>query len=279
MTSGNDGRTGAEAYGSPRVDAFARDPAATGEDPRAGEVMPIGGYRVHSVASEALAHQLLAACSRREKIQVFFANTNFVVKCRQLRPRLQSSSVRVVNDGIGMDLAALLIHRRRFAVNLNGTDFVPDLCRRSPRPLRFFLLGSAPGVAERAARHLVDVLGQQVTGICDGYAQYAEAGDGLVQRINDSGADVVLVAFGNPRQEAWILDHRAAVSVPVMLGVGALLDFLSGNAKRAPDWVRSCRLEWFYRLSREPKRLLRRYTLDLLLFFWVCLRAGKRTEI
>ncbi|HEX7802848.1 MAG TPA: WecB/TagA/CpsF family glycosyltransferase [Pseudoxanthomonas sp.] len=229
------------------------------------------------MARERLAEDLLEALDSGHKRQVFFANTNFVVQCRPLRARLQASSVYVVNDGIGMDLASLLIHRRRFAENLNGTDFIPYLCTQRARPLRFFLLGSQPGVAVRAARHLVEKLGQQVVGTCDGYAEFAKAGEGLVERINASGAEVVLVAFGNPRQEAWVLDHCAACDAPVMFGVGALLDFLSGNARRAPAWVRTLHLEWLFRLCLEPRRLLKRYSWDMIGFFWICLRAGKQS--
>jgi beta-1,4-glucosyltransferase len=237
----------------------------------------LGGYRVQSITRERLAEDLLEALDSGRKRQVFFANTNFVMQCRPLRTRLQAPSVCVVNDGIGMDLASLLIHRRRFAENLNGTDFIPYLCTQRTRPLRFFLLGSKPGVAQQAARHLVEKLGQQVVGTCDGYGEYAEAGDGLVEKINASGAEVVLVAFGNPRQEAWILDHCAACDAPAMFGIGALLDFLSGNARRAPSWVRTLHLEWLFRLGLEPRRLLKRYTWDMIGFFWICLRAGKQS--
>jgi beta-1,4-glucosyltransferase len=238
--------------------------------------LALGGYRVHSMAREVLAREVLAACDGGGRRQVFFANTNFVVQCRALRPRLLAPSVRVVNDGIGMDLAALLVHRRRFAENLNGTDFIPYLCTRSPRPLRLFLLGSAPGVAERAGRYLAEALGQHVVGTCDGYGEFAAAGDELVARINAARPDIVLVAFGNPRQEQWILDQADALHVPVLFGIGALLDFLAGKAVRAPEWVRRLHLEWLYRLVREPRRLLRRYSLDLLVFFGICLRAGTR---
>ncbi len=240
------------------------------------QVTWLGGYRVHSITREYLAEELLEALESGRKRQVFFANTNFVVECQPLRARLQAPSVRVVNDGIGMDLASWLIHGRRFAENLNGTDFIPYLCTQRLRPLRFFLLGSRPGVAMLAARQLVEKLGQQVVGTCDGYAEYAKAGDGLVDRINASGAEVVLVAFGNPRQEGWILDHCAACNAPAMFGVGALLDFLSGNARRAPSWVRALHLEWLFRLSLEPRRLLKRYTWDMIRFFWICLRDGKQ---
>lgn len=247
--------------------AVVRPDAGEGQAPLA-----LGGYAVHSLAREVLAREVLAACEGGGKRQVFFANTNFVVQCRPLRARLRARSVRIVNDGIGMDLAALLVHRRRFAENLNGTDFLPYLCTQAPRPLRFFLLGAAPGVAGRAGRHLAATLGQTVAGTCDGFGEFAAAGEALVARINAARPDIVLVAFGNPRQEAWILDHCDALDAPVLFGVGALLDFLSGSAVRAPEWVRRWHLEWLYRLTREPRRLLKRYTLDLCVFFWICLR-------
>ncbi len=244
--------------------------------PELTQALALGGYRVQSLSRERLAARLLEACASGEKSQIFFANTNFVVQCQALRNKLRAPSVCVVNDGIGMDLAALLIYRRRFAENLNGTDFIPYLCATSARPLRFFLLGGRPGVAAQAARHLREALGQEVVGTCDGYAEFADAGDGLLRRIDESNAEIVLVAFGNPKQEAWILEHCHGVRAPVMFGIGALLDFLSGNARRAPVWMRTLHLEWLFRLLLEPRRLLKRYTWDLLRFFRICLRAAAR---
>ncbi|ANQ85397.1 WecB/TagA/CpsF family glycosyltransferase [Azoarcus olearius] len=237
----------------------------------------LGGFRIRSVTGDDFADELLRHCEARERRRVVFANTNFIVQCRGLRRRLARGSVCVVNDGIGVDLAALLVHGRRFADNLAGSDFIPKLCERSPRPLRFFLLGSRPGVAMRAGQRLVEEYGQEVVGCCDGYDGFAalrESGQ-LAERINESGADVVLVAFGNPMQEQWMLDHDEAIEAPLMFGVGALLDFLAGEAKRAPEWVRRARLEWLYRLAREPRRLLRRYTLDIVTFLSICLLAGR----
>lgn len=229
-----------------------------------------------STTQEAFALELFHALAARQARRVFFANTNFIVKCQALRKRMREPSVRIVNDGIGMDLAARLIHGRRFAGNLNGTDLIPYLCRESAQPLKFFLLGGRPGVGKTAAVTLTDTLGQQVVGMCDGYGEFAAAGEGLAERVNRSGADVVLVAFGNPLQERWILDHSHELSVPLVFGVGALLDFLSGTAKRAPAWVRHLHMEWMYRLLNEPRRLLKRYSWDLLVFFRTCLRAGKQ---
>lgn len=237
----------------------------------------LGGFRILRTTADRFADELLAAGERGEKRRVLIANTNFIVQCRRLLPAMARPSVRIVNDGIGLDIAAWLVHRRRFAENLNGTDFIPRLCRRSRRPLRFFLLGARPGVAERAARRLAVDYGQPVVGWCDGYGEFAAASarGELAARINACRADVVLVAFGNPLQEQWILDNDEAIEAPLMFGVGALFDFLAGEVRRAPGWVRRARLEWLFRLCQEPRRLMRRYTVDIVAFLSICLAAGK----
>ncbi|MDC8747661.1 WecB/TagA/CpsF family glycosyltransferase [Xanthomonas campestris] len=260
-------------HGQPAGVETATVSAAT---PAQGVVIPLGGFPVLSTTQEAFALDLFHALAVHQPRRVFFANTNFIVQCQALRGRMQAPAVRIVNDGIGMDLAARLIHGRRFAGNLNGTDLIPYLCREATQPLKFFLLGGRPGVGKTAAATLTGTLGQQVVGMCDGYGEFAAAGEGLAERINRSGADVLLVAFGNPLQERWILDHSEALQVPLAFGVGALLDFLSGTAKRAPNWVRRLHMEWMYRLLNEPRRLLKRYSWDLLVFFRTCLRAGKQ---
>ena len=80
-------------------------------------------------------------------------------------------------------------------------------------------------------------------------------------KILASRADVLLVAMGNPRQEFWLADHLPSTGCRLGIGVGGLFDFLSGDVARAPVWVRAARLEWCYRLMREPRRLWRRYIL------------------
>ncbi len=240
-----------------------------------GDPIWLGGLPIASTTLEPFTDALLQAVALRERRNVFFANTNFVVECRGLREALHDPSVTIVNDGIGLDLAALLIHRKRFAANLNGTDLIPSLCRRSERPLRFFLLGAKPGVAAAAAATLEGVYGQDVVGICDGYGQMREQGEALVQTINRTCPDVLLVALGNPVQERWILKHSDQLQVPLAFGVGALLDFLSGNARRAPAWIQRIHMEWAFRLLHEPRRLLKRYSVDLVTFFAVCIRARK----
>jgi alpha-1,3-mannosyltransferase len=171
----------------------------------------------------------------------------------------------VVNDGAGVDIASTLLFGRPFQENLAGTDLIDDLFERTERSLRVFLVGSAPGVAEHAARQLqVRAPKHRVVGTAHGFFSEAEVPD-LVARIRASGADLVLVGMGHPRQEIWCAEQYREIGA-ITIAVGAYLDFLAGEVRRAPRWMRDLRCEWLYRLVQEPRRLWRRYLLGNLRF-------------
>ncbi|QFT82343.1 putative sugar transferase EpsL [Roseovarius sp. THAF27] len=167
----------------------------------------------------------------------------------------------ILPDGIGVELAARM-SGAGLTQNLNGTDFTPALLAEAARRgLSVFLFGATPGTADKAAKKLVTTIpGLRVAGTLDGYDGAADE-DAAVARINASGADILLVAMGVPRQEIWIDRHLPGLSPRVVLGVGALFDFLAGNVTRAPRLVRAARMEWIWRLAQEPRRLAKRYLL------------------
>ncbi len=242
---------------------------------------PIAGFPVRRMTTSALVEELLRVHGDGEQRSLFFVNANFVIRCEHLMPQLDDPSVILVNDGVGMDIASWLVHRRRFPDNLNGTDFIPHLleqARAKTEPgWRVFLLGAKPGIARRAAEAL-EARGIAVAGALDGFEESRDPQD-VVAAINRTAADVVLVAMGNPLQEQWILQYRQAVQAHLLVGVGALLDFIAGDKPRAPQFVRRMRLEWLYRLSLEPTRLLRRYTLDMGRFLVISLRRGSQSMV
>ncbi len=235
-----------------------------------GNVVPIAGFPVHEATPQDLSNFLLAALRQGEKVSLLFANCNFVVQCKALLRDMCNEQVLIVNDGIGLDIAARILRGRSFKANLNGTDFTPYLFRQSERPLRVFLLGGRPEVVHKAANYVTRELGQEVVGWRDGYAGMQD-NDAVIEHINRAEAEVLLVALGNPRQEEWILHNRKALDAGVVAGVGALFDFWAGDKLRAPKVVRNLRLEWLFRLCQEPRRLLRRYTVDTLMFFAYCI--------
>lgn len=165
----------------------------------------------------------------------------------------------VLNDGIGLDIYARLAGVR-FTQNFNGTDLLPRLfAEASPQTeLRVFLYGAEKGRAEKAAKNIeARFPNVRVVGTMDGYAR----GESVLEAINEACADVLLVGMGNPIQERWIDENKDLLDVGIVAGVGALIDFLSGEVVRAPSWMRTLRCEWLYRLAREPKRLFKRYVM------------------
>lgn len=240
------------------------------------DIIPLGGFPIVRTTSAALI-PLLQEKMQQQQITLLFANTNFIVKCQAEKTALAGSDTIIVNDGIGLDIATWLVHRRRFIENLNGTDFTPQFLQQLGASARVFLLGAKPGIAQRAAQTLLEQYQINVVGVRDGYEE-ARNSEELITAINASAANVVLVAMGNPYQEQWILKHRRQLNAPVLMGVGALLDFLAGDKTRAPALVQRLRLEWFYRLCLEPSRLLRRYTVDIVQFLLLCLRSGNRVD-
>ena len=233
-------------------------------------IVPIGGFPVRRTTASTLAAFVLADLPRRESLALFFANTNFVVRCGALRSAMRDPRVLIVNDGIGLTIAARLFHRSGFVENLNGTDFTPFLFGQASAPLRVYLVGGRAPVLARAVAHARERLGQDVVGSIDGYGDLDDAA--VIDAIRDARPDVVLVALGNPLQEDWILRHRGAIGAGVLIGVGALFDFWAGDKPRAPRLVRQLHLEWLFRLALEPRRLVRRYTIDIVGFLWVCYR-------
>ncbi len=203
-----------------------------------------------------------AAYATKKPTMVAFANANALnVAAIDAKFRSVLKGSLVMNDGVGVDAASRILFGSRFPQNLNGTDFTPNYFRNTKNNYRIFFLGSSSGVAERAASRLIAMCGRhRVAGCQNGYAR---AGDnmGIVAKILASEADVVLVAMGNPAQEMWLADNLEATGCRLGFAVGALFDFLAGEVPRAPSWVRSVRMEWVYRLLREPGRLWRRYVL------------------
>ncbi|MEO1747376.1 MAG: WecB/TagA/CpsF family glycosyltransferase [Pseudomonadota bacterium] len=166
-----------------------------------------------------------------------------------------------LSDGIGVDMAARFIHGSTFKANLNGTDFVPALLQNAPRPLKVGLLGSAQGVAEKALNGFTSLDDRHNYRVISHGFFDANEETMLLAKLTDWQPDILLVALGVPQQEIWISKKLSSDHCTVPIAVGALLDFVAGDAPRAPKWVRAIRTEWAYRLLIEPSRLWRRYLL------------------
>lgn len=176
------------------------------------------------------------------------------------RRALRAADV-VLPDGAGISLAAKLTGRK-LRENLNGTDLCLPLCQEAARRGKsIYLLGAAPGVADEAAANLIHkVPGLRIAGTRDGFFDQNRS-EAVIAEINDSGADVVMVAMGVPLQDVWLYQHRKSLKAPLVMGVGALFDFAAGRVTRAPAALRRVKLEWLWRLAIEPRRMFKRYVL------------------
>jgi beta-1,4-glucosyltransferase len=243
---------------------------------KGGKEIAIGGFLVANCGYDDARSIVRDSLRERHKLAIFFANAHFITLCRRLLPQFQRHPrVHILNDGIGIDLAAFLLHRHWFSENMNGTDFVPRLLRDADMPLRVFLLGASPEAVEGAALELDRFANVTIAGSRDGYSFWSDQ-ENLIATLNASRADLVLVALGMPKQERWILENWRRIDAPVLIAVGALFDFLSHEQPRAPLRMRRLHLEWLFRLGNEPRRLLYRYTIEVVTFFAIVLARGKR---
>jgi alpha-1,3-mannosyltransferase len=226
------------------------------------------GLRLECLDANLLVKKVSDGLSGRGPVRLAFANANLLnLAAGDPAFRKDLEGFTIANDGIGVDIASKVLYGRSFPENLNGTDFCPYLLDKLPQPAKIFLYGGRPDVNERAATEFARRWPRHsIVGWQHGYHP-AEADGELVQRIRSSGADLVLVAMGNPRQEQWIARHSASLPA-VAIGVGALFDFVVGVVPRAPAWVQKARMEWVFRLLQEPGRLWRRYILGNPKFLW-----------
>jgi N-acetylglucosaminyldiphosphoundecaprenol N-acetyl-beta-D-mannosaminyltransferase len=173
---------------------------------------------------------------------------------------LNSAQVQIC-DGVGISLASMLLYRRLLP-RCTGIDLFLRLIRVSAEEgWKVFLLGASPQSNAAACRFFVKTYPSlKIVGSQDGYFKDSST---IVERINESGADLLFVAMGTPRQEFWISEHMPRLRVPFCMGVGGSLDIVAGSAKRAPALFRKTGMEWFFRLLAEPDRLRRQMALPL----------------
>ena len=157
-----------------------------------------------------------------------------------------------VADGVGILWAA---RRRgvRLPERVPGVELMTRLLERGGSDLRVYFLGAKPGVAERAAGVAKARFGTTVAGVQHGYFKRPKDVPAVIQAVSESGAQLLLGGLGEG-QELFLHTHRAALGVPLMIGVGGALDVLAGEVKRTPEWTHKLGLEWAYRVGSDPKR-------------------------
>ncbi len=230
------------------------------EPPRAN----ILGVRVSAVDMEAVVAAFDAWILERQRRYVCVTPAHSIMDCRDdpaLRQIFNASGLATPD---GMAIVWLLrLHGHRQVRRVYGPDLLLAACERSlTTGWRHFFCGGAAGVAEELARRLGHRYpGLEVVGTASPPFRPPSPAEEeqLVATINAAQPDIVWVGLGSPKQERWMAAHRQRLEAPVLVGVGAAFDFLSGRQRQAPRWVQRCGLEWLFRWMREPRRLAPRY--------------------
>lgn len=200
--------------------------------------------------------------------QIVTVNPEFVMEAQkniEFRKVLNEAALSLP-DGIGIVLASKLT-RQPISERVTGIDTVRKLaCLAAKNGWRIFFLGAAPGVAYEAAIKLQLLYpGLQIAGTYSGSPNIQEE-DEICEMIKTAKPQILLVAFGAPKQDLWIARNLERLGVPVAIGVGGTFDFIAGIAHRAPLWVQKINCEWLYRLMNDPRRWKRMLALPKFTF-------------
>lgn len=164
---------------------------------------------------------------------------------------------------------------------ISGSDFFPEICKLAAKNgYKIYILGAAEGVAAKAADNLrMKYEGLQIVGTYSppiGFEKDNEEIRSIIKKINDSEADILAVALGSPKGEKFIYSIREKISAALSISIGATIDFEAGNVKRAPKWMSNIGLEWLYRITQDPGRLIKRYWNDAVSIVPIMRKYGKK---
>ncbi|UHA75690.1 WecB/TagA/CpsF family glycosyltransferase [Paenibacillus sp. 481] len=221
--------------------------------------VPIYGVPFSKLNMKQTVDYLTQSVTSGESLQVVTANPIMVMAALEDDHwmRIMQQADLIVPDGAGIVWAANFAGEP-VAERVAGFDLLHELMRvGESQRWRVFLLGSSPEVVQLTAERLQEKYPEvQFVGARDGFFR-ADEDEAVIQQIREAAPHLLFVARGADTQEPWIAQHRHKLQVPVMMGVGGSFDIISGRSKRAPVWMQRMKLEWLYRLLREPKRFIR----------------------
>ena len=188
----------------------------------------------------------------------------------------------VVTDGKPVVWAANLL-KASIPETVPGSDMIPAIfayAQKHNKPIKVFLLGAMPGVADRAKILIhkqyptVNVVGTLSPAF--GFDKDVEASNKICEIVNQTDADLLVLGLGAPKQELWINQYASQLKVNAAFCVGATIDFMAGEKPRAPMWMRNVGLEWLHRVFNEPRRLAKRYLVDAIQFPQIVFKEWRR---
>ena len=233
-----------------------------------GVAVSVLGVPVHAVSMDQVMQTLYNTLETEERLRIVTVNPEMVMWARndECMARAICAADLAVPDGNGV-VWALRRSGYKEQSRIAGVDLVERIfahthartraraCAR--KGLRVFLIGGRRGIPERAGERIEERWpAVKIVGCRHGYFSVEEEEE-IIDEINSSLPDILLVGMGVPRQELWLANHWETMNAKLGVGIGGGLDLWAGKTKRAPRFLQDCGLEWFYRACVEPRRFFR----------------------
>lgn len=236
------------------------------------------GTRLSLCSREKLLYTLKEAVIQDNQFLVLSGNVhsfNLAYENQWLRDFFNQADI-VRLDGAGLRLGAKMLGISS-PPRMTWADFAWDLAQLcAENEFSIYFLGGKPGVAEKAAVRLQTKYPTlKLAGCQHGYFDKTMSGaenEAVITAVNNAHPDILLIGFGMPIQEKWLLENKEKLNASVIMTGGAVFDYISGELQRAPKWMTDNGLEWLGRLLVEPRRLWQRYLIGNPLFLWRVLK-------
>lgn len=236
--------------------------------------IPLKPYK----SSKEFIRDIISFCTNGEKGMICYLNAdiyNRMQKDADFKSIMRSAKI-VYADGISIVLAARFFLKKRFP-RLTAADYLHDFLQEADKQaLKIFFLGSTSPVLNTLNNHIKSTFPRLSTAFHHGYFSDKESAQ-VLEQISAFKPHLIISAMGSPRQEKWSRNALAHLDCMIW-NVGALLDFYTGEASRAPLFMQKAGLEWLYRLLCEPRRLAKRYCIGNITFIVNVIRNRKNVH-
>lgn len=224
------------------------------------ESIKILGVPVHPLTMQEAVEELEGRLLEDSQTFVVTANAEIIMMCQQdaaYNRIITQEAELVLPDGAGAVWAGRYLGYQ-VPERVAGFDLYNKLLALSAQKgYKAYFFGGSPGIAEAAKAKAESLYpGVSIVGCHNGYFTEADEQD-IINDINASGAEMLFVALGAPKQEKWLSEHRKQLQPKILMGIGGSFDVLAGKMERAPKWMQDASMEWAFRLYKQPSRFMR----------------------
>lgn len=240
------------------------------------EEVVVFGVKYNNITFREAVNTIDVFLSRPSQKMIFFLNTDYLYKALHDAEyaEILNSADLVLPDGIGLRLTSFLMGKR-MKDDCNGTDLTPEILKLLPlRGYKVYFLGGRDRTIQKAKENAKKFLPEiKVVGAHSGYFSDDMA---IIDKINNSQADVLLVGMGSPLQEKWVYKYRNMLIPRLCIGVGGWFGYWGGTIKRSPFWMRKIHCEWIWRIYLSPSQMISRYLRSGLYLTWLVIKSKFR---